>query len=65
MKERLGELKTETNFMDEMPAERRNLYSTHNPNFLTLLEEELYSEKSNFKLVGFGRGRGADQLIWM
>ena len=46
MKERLGELKTETNFMDEMPAERRNLYSTHNPNFLTLLEEELYSEKS-------------------
>ena len=49
-----------------MPAERRNLYSTHNPNFLTLLEEELYSEKSNLKVGWLWEGswrRSADMDV--
>ena len=46
MRNKLGEFKTEKDFKDGMPAKRRNLYLTHFPNFLTLLEEELYSEKS-------------------
>ena len=46
MRKKLGEFKTEKDFKDGTPAKRRNLYLTHFPNFLTLLEEELYSEKS-------------------
>ena len=46
LRNKLGEFKTEKDFKDGMPAKRRNLYLTHFPNFLTLLEEELYSEKS-------------------